>query len=86
MSWKHSKEFTDLLSHNPSFFYVFLEEGLKFFSSLYFFLISVRATKYVFGSPIQIGKKMEGSTHPFFQAFTKNSTVDSYINSLCRSP
>ena len=34
---------------------------------------------------VQFSKKMEQSTHPFFQELIKKPSDESYLNGLCRS-
>ena len=34
---------------------------------------------------VQFSKKMEQSTHPFFQELIKKPSEESYLNGLCRS-
>ena len=67
-----------------AFFNAFLEEGLRFSSSLYLTLIWVRVLKYIFQNPSQVAEKMKKS-HPCFQEFLIKQTTEAYIDGLCES-
>ena len=65
------------------FFNAFVEEGLKFSSSLYLLLIWVRVRRFVFQNPAEVSEHMVNV--PFFSTFQKALTCEHYIDALVQS-
>ena len=66
-----------------AFLEAFIEEGLKFSSSLYLMLIWIRILKFVFENPAEVNKQMVNI--PFFHKFQKMPTANNYIDCLVKS-
>ena len=77
------KKIKKFVCSKPAFFQVFIEEGLKFTSSLYLMLIWIQVLKFILGNPMEVGKQMVNV--PFFDKFQKTQTTDNYVDGLVRS-
>ena len=66
-----------------AFFNAFLEEGLRFSSSLYLCLIWIRILKHVFQYPKEAADHL--MNHPFFKEFVAKPSTETYIDRLCES-
>ena len=66
-----------------AFFNAFLEEGLRFSSSLYLCLIWIRILKHVFQNPKEAADHL--INHPFFKEFVARPSTETYIDGLCES-
>ena len=67
-----------------TFFNEFLEEGMRFSSSLYLMLIWIRVLKFIFQSLNDVAERMK-KLHPFFKDFLTKRTTEAYIDGLCQS-
>ena len=77
------KKIRNFVCSKSTFLEAFIEEGLKFSSSLYLMLIWTRVLKFVFENPAEVNKLMVNV--PFFDKFQKMPTVDNYIDCLVKS-
>ena len=66
-----------------AFFEAFIEEGLKFTSSLYLMLIWIRVLRFVLENPEEVNKQMVNV--PYFGEFHKMPTTENYMDGLVRS-
>ena len=71
------------MTSESAFFNAFLEEGLRFGSSLYLSLIWIRVSKHVFENPNEAADHLK--SHPFFKKFVSRTSAESYIDGLCDS-
>ena len=65
-----------------AFFNAFLEEGLRFSSSLHLCFIWIRVLKHVFQNPKEAADHL--INHPFQEIWSRPST-EAYIDGLCKS-
>ena len=77
------KKIIKFVCSKSAFLVAFIEEGLKFSSSLYLMLIWIRVLKFVLENPAEVNKQMVNV--PFFGKFQKMPTADNYIDCLVRS-
>ena len=77
------KKIRKFLCSKLAFLEAFIEEGLKFSSSLYLMLIWIRILKFVFENPAEVNKQMVNI--PFFDKFQKMPTANNYIDCLVKS-
>ena len=73
----------DFVVSESAFFNAFLEEGLRFSSSMFLCLIWIRVLKHVFKYPDEAAKHLKN--HPFFKKFVGSPTTEAYIEGLCDS-
>lgn len=71
------------MESESAFFNAFLEEGLRFSSSLYLCLIWIRVLKHVFQYPKEAADHL--INHPFFKEFVAKPSTETYIDGLCES-
>ena len=71
--------------YKSAFLEAFIEEGLKFTTSLYLMLIWIRVLRFVFENPKEVNKQM--ANLPFFSKFHKVQTtvnyMDAFVISMC---
>ena len=63
-----------------AFFNAFLEEGLRFSSSMYLRLIWIRVLKHVFQNQDEAAKHLKN--HHFFKKFVARPSTEAYIEGL----
>ena len=66
-----------------AFFHAFVEEGLRFSSSLYLCIIWIRVLRHVFENPKEAAEYLK--SHPFFKEFVSRPSTDAYMDGLCAS-
>ena len=66
-----------------AFFNAFLEEGLRFSSSMYLRLIWIRVLKHVFQNQEEAAKHLKN--HHFFKKFVARPSTEAFIEGLCNS-
>ena len=74
------KQFVESAS---AFFNAFLEEELRFSSSMYLCLVWIRVLKHVFQNPDQAAKHLKN--HPFLKKLVARPSMGAYIEGLCNS-
>ena len=77
---RHVKKY--VLSES-AFFNAFLEEGLRFSSSLYLCFIWIRVLKHVLENPNEATENLQNQ--PFFKKFVSKPITDTNIDGLCSS-
>ena len=71
------------MTSESAFFHAFLEEGLRFSSSLYLCLIWIRVLRHVFENPNEAAEYLK--SHTFFKEFVSRPSTDAYVDGLCNS-
>ena len=66
-----------------AFFVTFLEEGLRFSSFMFLYLIWIHVLRHAFDNPQDAAKHLK--SHPFFKEFVARSSTETYIEGLCNS-